>query len=215
MSILPESRIVLAPLAGGGSTPELAAAVANGGALAFLGAGYLTPDALGEQLERTRALTEERFGVNLFVLRDEPVDSRAIDAYVRELQPDAAHLGVELGEPRFNDDWFDEKLALALAAGAAVISFTFGCPDDAALDRVRAAGAQSWLTVTNVDEARRAVAAGADALVVRAPRRAATAVPGRTSTRSIRPCSSSCAARLPRSTCPSSRPAVLRTARAC
>ena len=166
MSVLPENAIVLAPLAGGASTPELAAAVANAGGLAFLGAGYLTPAALGEQLERTQALTDEPFAVNLFSLRDEPVDGEAIAAYARELRPEAARWSVQLGEPRYDDDWFEEKLALALAAGTAVISFTFGCPSDDALERVRAAGAEVWLTVTSVAEARAAAAARADVLVV-------------------------------------------------
>jgi nitronate monooxygenase len=41
--VLPETRIVLAPLAGGLSTPELAAAVSNAGGLGFLGGAYLAP----------------------------------------------------------------------------------------------------------------------------------------------------------------------------
>ena len=166
MSVLPENRIVLAPLAGGPSTPELTAAVGNAGGLPFLGAGYLTPAALAEQLERTRALTGAPFGVNIFTLRDQPVDDAAVDAYADELQPEAARWGVTLGEPRFDDDGLDAKVKLALGAGVAVVSFTFGCPSEATLDRVRRAGAEVWLTVTSVGEARAAVAAGADVLVV-------------------------------------------------
>jgi nitronate monooxygenase len=41
--------IVLAPLAGGASTPRLAAAVSNAGGLGFLAAGYLTAAALAER----------------------------------------------------------------------------------------------------------------------------------------------------------------------
>ena len=44
--------IVLAPLAGGPSTPELAAAVSGAGGFGFLAAGYLTADALAERIER-------------------------------------------------------------------------------------------------------------------------------------------------------------------
>lgn len=165
MSVFPESRIVLAPLAGGPSTPELAAAVANAGGLPLLGAGYLTPNALADQLEATRALTDEPFGVNLFVLRDDPVDTAALAAYADELRPEAERWGVELGEPRFDDDAFDAKFSVALAGGAAVVSFTFGCPDADDLERVRTAGAESWLTVTTVAEAQAAHAAGADVLV--------------------------------------------------
>ena len=50
--------IVQAPLAGGPSTPELAAAVSGAGGLGFVAAGYRTPDALAEAIARTRALTD-------------------------------------------------------------------------------------------------------------------------------------------------------------
>ena len=42
--------IVLAPLAGGPSTPALAAAVSEAGGLGFLGSGYLTAGRLAEDL---------------------------------------------------------------------------------------------------------------------------------------------------------------------
>jgi nitronate monooxygenase len=52
--------IVLAPLAGGPSTPELAAAVCEAGGLGFLAAGYLSADALASRLAALRALTARR-----------------------------------------------------------------------------------------------------------------------------------------------------------
>ncbi|HWD44202.1 MAG TPA: nitronate monooxygenase, partial [Actinomycetota bacterium] len=42
--------IVLAPLAGGPSTPELTAAVSDAGGFGFLAGGYLTVSALAERL---------------------------------------------------------------------------------------------------------------------------------------------------------------------
>jgi nitronate monooxygenase len=166
VTVLPDSRIVLAPLAGGPSTPELAAAVARAGGLPFLGAGYLTAQALAEQLARTRALTDAPLGVNIFVLRERSVDDAAVAAYADELQPEAVRLGVRLGEPHFDDDGFDAKLAVALAAGVAVVSFTFGCPQRDDIASIHAAGAEAWLTVTNLAEAQTGAQAGADALVV-------------------------------------------------
>jgi nitronate monooxygenase len=166
MSALPANKVVLAPLAGGASTPQLAAAVAAAEGLPFIGAGYLTPAARDAELDVLRLLTDAPFGVNLFVLHEQPVDHEAIAAYAAELRPEATRRGVQLGEPRFDDDDFPAKLERALNARAAVISFTFGCPDRAALERVRAAGAESWLTVTTVGEARAAREAGADVLVV-------------------------------------------------
>ncbi len=158
--------IVLAPLAGGPSTPELAAVVTNAGGLGFLGAGYLTPELFTAQLQRTRALTDGPIGVNLFLLRDRPVDTEAVAAYGAELAPDARRRGVELGTPRFDDDASEAKLALALAAGADAISFTFACPSREEIRRVRAAGAEVWATVTSLGEAQVAADAGASALVV-------------------------------------------------
>ena len=52
--------IVLAPLAGGPFTPELAAAVCEAGGLGFLAAGYLKADALRERIDAIRALTSVR-----------------------------------------------------------------------------------------------------------------------------------------------------------
>jgi nitronate monooxygenase len=161
----PELRhpIVQAPLAGGPSTPELAAAVSGAGGLGFLATGYLSADAAGEQVERLRALTDRPFGVNLFV---PGAPSGDYESFVERLRPDAARVGVEPGEPRFDDDDWDAKLELLAADPPAVVSFTFGCPPAEALERLRGAGAELWVTVTSPDEAREAVAAGADALVV-------------------------------------------------
>ena len=64
--------VVQAPLAGGPSTPELAAAVSNAGGLGFVAAGYLSGGALAAHIHRTRELTDKPFGVNLFVLHEEP-----------------------------------------------------------------------------------------------------------------------------------------------
>jgi NAD(P)H-dependent flavin oxidoreductase YrpB (nitropropane dioxygenase family) len=61
---------VLAPLAGGPSTPELAAIVSEAGVIGFVAAGYLSADALGDQIRAVRAGTSFPFGVNLFVPGD-------------------------------------------------------------------------------------------------------------------------------------------------
>ena len=159
--MIPETRIVLAPLAGGPSTPELAAAVSNAGGLGFLGGAYLSAEQLREQIAATRRLTSRPIGVNLFVLRPEPVDDAAVAAYAGELEPEARRLDAELGTPRFDDDGFDAKLEVVAEGGVEVVSFTFGRPDDAALRRLQVS---VWLTVTSAEEA--AAAEGADAVVV-------------------------------------------------
>lgn len=167
--MLPPSGIVLAPLAGGPSTPELAAAVSNAGGLGFLAAGYLTPAALAEQVRRARALTREPLGINLFVLDDVEVDDNAIAAYARELEPEAHARGARLGRPRFDDDWLDAKLAIVSAVPVEVVSTTFGCLAPDAIAHLQRGGTRVWATVTTVREAAVARDAGVDALVVQGP----------------------------------------------
>jgi nitronate monooxygenase len=158
--------IVQAPLAGGPSTPALAAAVSEAGGLGFLATGYKAPDAVRGELQQLRAQTERPFGVNLFVPSPAGGDPAEVDRYARGLSAEAERYGAQLGTPRHDDDAWDEKLALAEEARVAVVSFTFGCPDAATIERLHAAGAAVWVTVTTVAEARAAAAAGADALVV-------------------------------------------------
>ena len=151
--------IVGAPLAGGASTPALAAAVSEAGGLGFVATGYKTPEAMSEDIAATRALTARPFGVNVFLVTPTEADPAALAAF-------RAALGEGAGEPRSDDDGFAAKVERLLADPVPVVSFTFGCPEPALVERLRAAGSAVWVTVTDVAEAREAAAAGADALVV-------------------------------------------------
>lgn len=157
--------VVLAPLAGGPSTPELAAAVTTAGGLGFLAAGYLSADGLASALEATRALGPGALAVNLFVPGPGPTDSARYAAYAERLAAWAGPHGRELGEPRYSDDEWEAKLALLLEQPVAVVSFTFGCPAPALIERLHGAGSEVWVTVTSPEEGREAAAAGADVLV--------------------------------------------------
>ena len=158
--------IVQAPLAGGPSTPELAAAVSNAGALGFVAAGYKTPEAMAEEIAATRALTRGPFGVNVFAAEPTVVPRSVLDAFAGRVREATGHTGVEPGAPRSDDDRFDDKLAALLADPVPLVSFTFGSPSRDVVGRLQAAGSQVWVTVTDVEEARTAAAAGADALVL-------------------------------------------------
>jgi nitronate monooxygenase len=157
--------IVLAPLAGGPSTPELTAAVSNAGGFGFLAAGYLAASALAERLERTWRLTEAPVGVNLFV-PGTPSPPQAVGAYAARLAGEARRAGVELGRARFDDDGWAAKLALVRELRIPVVSFTGGCPAADAIAALHDAGCAVWVTVTTPAEAREAARMGADALVV-------------------------------------------------
>ena len=156
---------MLAPLAGGPSTPQLAAAVSEAGGLGFLAAGYLTAQTLAERLSQTRALTGAPIGVNVFVPGG-PAEPGLAEAYAATLAADARDAGVGLGPPRFDDDDWAAKIDLLVAAPPTVVSFTFGCPGQDVISALHRAGSEVWVTVTTPAEARHAVGAGADALVL-------------------------------------------------
>jgi nitronate monooxygenase len=153
--------IVQAPMAGGISTPALAAAVSEAGGLGFLAAGYREPEAVASEVAELRGLTERPFGLNIFAAGGGPADPAAVEAY-------AARIGVEgvLGEPRHDDDRFEAKLALAADLKIPVVSFTFGLPTASQVEDLHAAGCAVWITVTTPAEAAASLAVGPDALVL-------------------------------------------------
>ena len=157
--------VVLAPLAGGPSTPELCAAVSDAGGLGFLAGGYLSASELETRIERTRALTSRPFGVNLFVPGG-PGQAARVEAYAHRLAGEAERAGVRLGEPRWDDDDWAAKIDLLADSPVAVASVAFGCPSAEDMVGLKRSAGEVWVTVTTVDESRRAQEAGADCLVV-------------------------------------------------
>lgn len=158
--------IVQAPLAGGPSTPRLAAAVNEAGGLGFLAAGYKTSDAVRADIRELRSLTSRPFGVNIFAPPSPGVDGGALATYAARLEAEAHRYGVDLGEARHDDDDFEAKLALVVEERIEIVSFTFGCPRSEVVAQLREVGCDVWVTVTNPDEAIAARDAGASALVV-------------------------------------------------
>lgn len=161
--------IICAPMAGGPSTPALAAAASDVGGLGFLAAGYKTPEAVAADIEAARALTTAPIGLNVFVVEPYEPDARAVDGYRRSLEPVAAQFDVSLGEPRWDDDAWQAKLDVVRDTRPEMVSFTFGCPDASVLRQLADLGVHAAVTVTTVAEARAAVAGGAASLVVQGP----------------------------------------------
>ena len=157
--------IVAAPMAGGASTPELAAAVGEAGGLGFLAAGYKTPEAVREEIAAIRSLTARPFGVNVFAPPGDS-DPGEVERYAARLAEEASRIGITLGRPKHDDDAWEAKLELVVRERVPVVSFAFGCPPREVLAELRDAGAETWVTVTTPAEARTAARAGADALVV-------------------------------------------------
>jgi nitronate monooxygenase len=161
-----EIPIVGAPLAGGASTPQLAAAVSDAGGLGFIAAGYKTVEEVRRDIEQVRARTRRAFGVNVFFPVKLAVDDAAVGEYAVRLGAEAERYGVSCGEGRWSDDGWDAKLDLIGRERPAVASFTFGCPNRATVARLQSCGIAVWCTVTGPEEAKVAAGAGVDALVV-------------------------------------------------
>lgn len=151
-------------MAGGPSRPELAAAVGQAGGLGFLAAGYKEPDAVREEIARTRELGDAPFGVNVFVPGDGPSDDPRLERWLDELRLLARDAGVELGDASWHDHRWDDKITLLLDDPVAVVSFAFGCPSRDVIASLQAKGSRVVVTVTNADDAVVATSRGADAI---------------------------------------------------
>jgi nitronate monooxygenase len=161
-----EHPIIQAPLAGGGDTPELVAAVCEAGALGFIGASYLTPLQIVETGRAVRARTNRPFGINLFA----PVNRSGTSFDPRPMLERVTPFFIELGLPAPEDvlvpaDSFGEQLAAALEVGAAVFSFTFGMLPPSAVEAIKARGMFLMGTATTVTEAQALERAGVDAII--------------------------------------------------
>jgi nitronate monooxygenase len=161
-----EIPIVLAPLAGGPATVDLAVAVSDAGGLGFLAAGYRSAADVREQVVAVRARSEAPFGVNVFAPPAAATAPAVYATYVERLQREAHQAGLGLGAPRHDDDDWTAKLATLSELAVPVVSFVFGCPAPDVIASLRAHGSSVWVTVTSPAEARHAEDAGADALVV-------------------------------------------------
>jgi nitronate monooxygenase len=158
--------IIQAPLAGGGDTPNLVAAVSEAGALGFIGAAYLTPAQIGETARAVRLLTPRPFGINLFAPMPVPAPPRDPTSALASVTPFFAELGLPApAVPAPPADGFDAQFSAALGSGAACFSFTFGTIGAGAVKAAKERGMFVIGTATTVEEAVALEQTGADAVV--------------------------------------------------
>ncbi|WP_281261652.1 nitronate monooxygenase [Actinokineospora auranticolor] len=156
--------IVVAPMAGGISSPALVAGAVDAGAFAFLPAGYLSADALRGQIEQTRGLVGKPFGVNIFVPNSKSSADTA--GYRQSLSGEEERYGVAAGEAGWDDDDYAAKIDAVVDLRVPVVSFTFGLPGVEDVRRLKENGTQVVVTVTTPAEAEAAAERGADVLCV-------------------------------------------------
>ena len=158
--------VIQAPLAGGGDTPELVAAVGEAGALGFIGAAYLTPQQILETSRAVQGLTARPFGISLFAPQPAPAAPKDPKPALERVAPFYAELGLPPPQvPTLAADSFGEQLAAALESGASAFSFTFGVLPASTIEAIKARGMFLLGTATTVDEAVLLEKAGVDAVI--------------------------------------------------
>ena len=161
-----ELPILQAPMAGGGDTPALVAAVCDAGGFGSIGAAYLTPQQIVEASQKVRERTNRPFGLNLFAPVEVPVLPRNPSAAIESVSPFFEELG--LGRPSVPSSVvssFDEQFEAALESGASVFSFTLGSIPRSAIAAATSRGMFVMGTATTVEEAIQLESAGVDAIV--------------------------------------------------
>ncbi|HEY1892763.1 MAG TPA: nitronate monooxygenase, partial [Steroidobacteraceae bacterium] len=86
-------RVLAAPMAGGPSTPELAAAVSNAGGLGFLAGGLSSAEDLADDILAARKATSGALGVNLFVPQRGQATEMQLIAFEAAMRPEAERYG--------------------------------------------------------------------------------------------------------------------------
>ncbi|GGN58816.1 2-nitropropane dioxygenase [Novosphingobium indicum] len=160
--------IIQAPMAGV-STPELAAAVSNAGALGSI--GVAATDAAGARvmIAGVRALSTRPFNVNVFVHQPMQQNVAREKAWLSAMVPLFDRYGAQPPTAlrpiykSFIED--DEMLAMLIDTAPAVVSFHFGLPDAVRITALKDAGCMLLATATNLNEALAATKAGIDAVV--------------------------------------------------
>ncbi len=162
-----EQPILLAPMAGSGGTPELAAAVSNAGGLGAWGGAYAKPEEIAASIRRLRQLTRKPFNINLFAGGYEAnrgIDPQPMLAIIAE-----AHAKLGLPPPALPPvpaSPFDAQLEVVLDERPPGFSFTFGVPSAAQIAALKQRDIFISGTATTVQEARRLEEAGVDAIVL-------------------------------------------------
>jgi nitronate monooxygenase len=156
--------IVQAPMAGAHDA-ALAVAAIKGGALGSLPCALLSIDVARVQIAEVRAATDGPLNLNFFChALPDGFDDRA---WVAALQPyfTEYQVGVPAVPPPLRQPFDEAMCGLVEEAKPKVVSFHFGLPDDALLDRVRATGALVLGNATSPAEARWLAERGIDAVI--------------------------------------------------
>ena len=159
--------LIQAPMAGGITTPQLVAAVANHGGVGSFGFAYSTPEKIHTDLLAAQSLTSGPINANFFVfspvcLPSDQVQAKALQA-LRSLDVDGVQslsIPVEPFYPSLMD-----QLEPIWKARPAILSFHFGLPPEGVIEKAHALGIAVGISATSLTEALVIESASADFIV--------------------------------------------------
>jgi nitronate monooxygenase len=157
--------IIQAGMAGGITTPELVAAVANEGALGTIGAGYMNPESLRTTIQQIKQQTKEPFAVNVFATNLKAF-SDDVSGMQAELNKFREELGITSGMDYVQTmDYLLENMEVILEEKVPIVSTAFGLLSKDHILKLKANQVILIGMATNVEEAKQLEAAGYDMIV--------------------------------------------------
>ena len=160
--------IIQAPMAGV-SSPAMAAAVSNAGALGSIGVGATDAAGARAMVAAFRQRSVRALNVNVFCHRPAEAENTLTAAWLERLRPHfeqfgaQAPLGLKAPYLSFVED--AAMLAALLADKPRIVSFHFGLPSAARMRALREAGIALLASATSVAEGRALANAGVHAVV--------------------------------------------------
>jgi nitronate monooxygenase len=159
--------IVQAPMAGACGS-AMAIATIRAGGLGSLPCAILDADTIRSEIALVRKATDRPLNVNFFCHTPPEPDAGKRNAWQDRLKIYYDELGVDSSAaqvPAKRAPFDDETCKIVEEHKPEVVSFHFGLPDQALLDRVRTSGSLVISTATTVDEARWLEDRGCDAVI--------------------------------------------------
>jgi nitronate monooxygenase len=154
-----EYPIIQAPMAGGITTSKLVAEVSNSGGLGMIGAGYMSPNQIREQIRDIKQLTTNPFGINLFVPNEFTYTENEIKTASHALQPICEQLHInqndrmDIPTSKSLFETFYEQINIVIEENLPVCSFTFGVPSIEIITKLKHHNIILMGTATTVEEA--------------------------------------------------------------
>jgi nitronate monooxygenase len=159
--------LIQAPMAGGITTPQLVAAVANHGGVGSFGFAYSAPEKIHADLVAAKSLTSGPINANFFVfspvyLPSEQMQADALRA-LRSLGVDGVQSLTIPAEPFYPN--LMDQLEPVWSARPAILSFHFGLPPEGVITKAHGLGIAVGISATSLAEAVAIESAQADFIV--------------------------------------------------